>query len=135
MWIVASIGLGVIALAWLAKRTSSSSHVLAERASKRAQYELAALRCDLETAINDAARWFAMDLPKPAWDSISDAFSLLEALRPRIDREEWSALQVRLLAAIPQALDARPRPTLRSARSRPVRRIRRRSRGLCITSV
>ena len=64
-----------------------------------------------------------------AWDSISDAFDLLEVLRSRIDRTEWSALQAQLLDAIPRALDAQPRPT---PRPKLRRRMRRKSRSIYI---
>lgn len=129
MWVVAAIGLGLLAINWIASR-SSSSQTSTEQQQKRAAHEIARLRCDLVSAIAEAKRWFEMDLPKPAWDSISDAFAILEALRSRIDRAEWTALQAELLAAIPRALDAQPRP---APRSKPRRRLRRRSRGLFAT--
>jgi hypothetical protein len=129
MWVVAAIGLGVLAITWITSR-STSSRTLTEQEQKRAEHEIARLRCDLATAVGEAQRWFEMDLPKPAWDSISDAFAILEALRPRIDRVEWSALQAQLLAAIPRALDAQPRAT---PRPKARRRLRRRSRGLFAT--
>jgi hypothetical protein len=122
MWIIAVIGLGVFAITWIASRAEPRD--AAARHAKQAEREIAALRCDLESSMRDATRWFEMDLPKPAWDSISDAFAILEALKTRIDRAEWTTLQSALLAAIPRALDAQPRPAPRKSR----RRARRRSR-------
>jgi hypothetical protein len=128
MWVFAAIGLGVVAISWIATRRNPS-RIRAELEQKRAEHEIAALRCDLANAVSEAQRWFEMDLPKPAWDSISDAFAILEALRPRIDRDEWSALQNQLLVAIPRALDAQPRST---PRPRPRRRLRRKSRSVFV---
>jgi hypothetical protein len=128
MWVVAVIGLGALAISWIASR-AQPSRAETEREKKRAEHEVAALRCDLEVAVREAQRWFEMDLPKPAWDSISDAFALLELLRSRIDRTEWSALQAQLLDAIPRALDAQPRST---PRTKPRRRLRRKSRSIYV---
>jgi hypothetical protein len=125
MWIFAAIGLGVFAVSWIASRTNPLART--EQQRKRAENEVTLLRCDLANAIGEARRWFEMDLPKPAWDSISDAFAILEALKPRMDRAEWSSLQASLLDAIPRALDAQPRST---PRGKPRRRLRRKSRSV-----
>lgn len=126
MW-TAVIAIGVVAIGWIATRKPSRS--AAEQQRKRAEQEIALLRCDLDSSVREARRWFEMDLPKPAWESISDAFAILEALKPRIDRESWSALQVQLLEAIPRALDAQPRPTPRPKHRR---RLRRKSRSVFV---
>lgn len=118
MWIVAAIGFGVLAIGWLASRDRPPR---SENARKRAEYEVTSLRCDLANAVGEARRWFEMDLPKPAWDSIADAFAILEALKPRIERPAWTALQADLLAAIPRALDAQPRARQRRRRPRVAR--------------
>jgi len=125
MWVFAAIGIGVFAIRWITTRTNPSGAREQER--KRLEHEVAALRCDLANAVGEARRWFEMDLPKPAWESISDAFAILEALKQRIDRAEWSSLQTQLLDAIPRALDAQPRST---PRPKPRRRLRRKSRSV-----
>jgi hypothetical protein len=125
MWAYAVVGLGVLAIIWIVSRTPARPSIVHQR--KRVEHEIALLRCDLETAVREARRWFEMDLPKPAWDSISDAFAILEVLKSRIDRDAWSALQAELLAAIPRALDAQPRAT-----PRPKRRLRRKSRSVFV---
>ncbi len=127
MWIFAVVGLGVLAIGWISSR-SDAARARSEHERKRAEHEIASLRCDLETAVREARHWFEMDLPKPAWDSISDAFAILELLKPRIDRAHWAALQAQLLDAIPRALDAQPRAT----RSKPRRRLRRKSRSVFV---
>ncbi len=127
MWTLAAIALGLVAIGWIATRSTPSRSHAEQR--KRAEREVAALRCDLENAVGEARRWFEMDLAKPAWDSISDAFAILEALKVRIERPEWVALQAQLLDAIPRALDAQPRSKVRP---KPRRRLRRKSRSVFV---
>jgi hypothetical protein len=122
MWIVAALGLGIVAFSLLTSRSKATRVQLEQQ--RRLANELAALRCDLDNAVREAQRWFAMDLAKPAWDAIADAFAILEVLKCRLERDEWTQLQTALLAAIPRALDARPTVKPR------VRRVRRKSRNV-----
>jgi hypothetical protein len=126
MWIVAVLGLGIVAFSLLTSRSKATRAQLEQQ--RRLANELAALRCDLDNAVREAQHWFAMDLAKPAWDAIADAFAILEVLKGRLERDEWTQLQTALLAAIPRAIDnaidARPAVKPR------VRRLRRKSRNV-----